>query len=124
VPAQTYNARCNKSLELLLTMYKISKYHGLELINYINTGIQYGIQDGKGPINGHSSTAIAHINRLCNTGNDIITPEDIVTALRPNGGVNNSLAEMVAVNRDEMQNFVALHGPIIKGLVNTKRTSR
>jgi hypothetical protein len=117
VSAQTDNARCYKSPELLLTMYKIAKYHGLELVNYINTGVQ----NGKGPIDGHFATAMAHVQRFCNMGNDILTPEDIVTALRSNGGVNNSLAEMVAVNRDAMQKFVALHEPIIKRLVNTKK---
>lgn len=117
VSAQTDNARCYKSPELLLTMYKIAKYHGLELVIYIHTGVQ----DGKGPIDGHFATAMAHVQRFCNTGNDILTPEDIVTALRSNGGVNNSLAEMVAVNRDAMQKFVALHEPLIKRLVNTKK---
>jgi hypothetical protein len=91
-------------------MYKIAKYHGLELVIYIHTGVQ----DGKGPIDGHFATAMAHVQQFCNRGNDILTPEDIVTALRSNGGVSNSLAEMVAVNRDAMQKFVALHEPIIK----------
>jgi hypothetical protein len=97
-------------------MYNIAKYHGLELINYIHTGVQYG----KGPIDG-LGTAMAHVQRFCNTGNDILTPEDIFTALRSDGGVNNILAEMVAVNRDAIQKFVALHEPIIKRLVNTKK---
>jgi hypothetical protein len=98
-------------------MYKIAKYHGLKLVNYIHTGVQ----DGKGTINGHFATAIAHVQQFFNTGNDILTPEDIITALRSNGGVNNSLEEMVAVNRDAMKKFVALYGPLIKRLINTKK---
>jgi hypothetical protein len=117
VSAQADNARCYKSPELLLTMYKSAKHHGLELVNYIHTGVQ----DGKGPIDGQFATAMAHVQRFCNTGNDILTPKDIVTVLCSNGGFNNSLAEMVAVNRYAMRKFVALHEPLIKRLVNTKK---
>jgi hypothetical protein len=71
--------------------------------------------------NDPSMGTLAHVQRFCNTGNDILNPEYIGTALRSNGGVNNSLEEMVALNRDAMQKFVALHEPIIKRLVNTKK---
>jgi hypothetical protein len=98
-------------------MNKIAKYHGLELVNYIHTGVQ----DGKGTIDGHFVATMTHIQRFCNTGNDILTPEDIITALRSNGVVYNSLAEMVALNRDAMQKNVALREPIIKRLINTKK---
>ena len=46
-----------------------------------------------------------HVNRYCNSGHDVITPVALVTALRSMGGVPNSIAELVDINRTAIDNL-------------------
>ena len=109
---QSDNAKCYKTPELVFAMFEIAQQNGLELLCYIHTGVQ----DGKGPIDGHFATAMKQISKFCAAGNNIVTPVDIVNALRANGGVNNSIAEMVAINRTKIDAFLKKKCAIIKRL--------
>jgi hypothetical protein len=53
-------------------------------------------------------------------GNNVVTPEDIITALSANGGVNNSVAEMISLYRDTMGLFLKKHSHIIERLAPAK----
>jgi hypothetical protein len=104
----------------LYAAYIIAKQAGLKLVNFIHNGVQ----DGKGTIDGHFATTMRHILQFCNMGNNAVTPEDIVTALSANGGVNNSVAEMISLavaemislDRDTMDLFIKKHSHIIEWL--------
>jgi hypothetical protein len=109
VSLKSGNARCYKSSIFLYAAFIIAKQAGLKLVNFIHTGIQ----DGKRPIDGHFATAMRHILQCCNMGNTVVTPEDIFTALSANGGVNNSVAEMISLDRDTMVLFIKKHSHII-----------
>jgi hypothetical protein len=61
-----------------------------------------------------------HILQFCNMGNNVVTPEDIITALSANGGVNNSVAEMISLDRDTMFLFLKKHSHIIERLAPAK----
>jgi len=113
---QSDNARCYKTPELVYGVFEIAKQNGLELLRYIHTGVQ----DGKGPIDGHFATAMKHVSKYCNMGNNVVTPIDIVKGLRANGGVNNSVAEMVSINRKKINEFVQTNDSVIRKLSCTK----
>jgi hypothetical protein len=78
-------------------------------LRYIHTGVQ----DGKGPIDGHFAVAMKHVSRYCDMGNNVVTPMDIVKALRANEGVNNSVAEMVSINQKKIIAFVKKYDTVI-----------
>jgi hypothetical protein len=79
---QSDNACCYKSSSLLYAAFIIAKQAGLKLLNFIHTGTQ----DGKGSIDGYFATAMRHILQFCNIVNNVVTPEEIVTALSSNDG--------------------------------------
>jgi hypothetical protein len=119
IHVQTDNARCYKAPELIYALYVIAHHYSLKIICYIHTGIQ----DGKGPIDGHFATAMKHVSRFCNMGNDVVTPLDIVHALRANGGLNNSVADLISINRSKLQKFVEDNKDVIARLRKTKNHS-
>ena len=98
---QSDNARCYKKGNLLFGMYKIAQNYGINLRSYIHTRVQ----DGKGSIDAHFATAMRHIHCYCDMGADVVTPIKIVDALNANGGVNNTIAEIVGINRPAVQKF-------------------
>ena len=116
---QTDNARCYKAPELIFALQLIAHSHCLKILCYIHTGIQ----DGKGPIDGHFATAMKHVSRFCNMGNDVVTPVDLVKALRANGGLNNCTAEMVDINRVPIGKLYDLHKHQIRLLRSIKNHS-
>ena len=113
---QTDNEKCYKKSELILGLFLISKQHKLEIISYIHTGIQ----DGKGPIDGHFATSMKHVSKYCNMGNNVVTPVDIVNSLRANGGVTNCVEEMVTINRNKTEEFINKYSNVISRLESTK----
>jgi hypothetical protein len=116
VSFQSDNARCYTSSSMLYAAFIIAKQAGLKLVNFIHTGIQVG----KGPIDGNFATAMRHILQFCNMGNNGVTPEDIVTALSTNGGVKNSVAKMISLDRDTMGLFLKKHSHITERLAPAK----
>jgi hypothetical protein len=116
---QTDNARCYKAPELIFALQLIAHSHCLKILCYIHTGIQ----DGKVPIDGHFATAMKHISRFCNMGNDVVTPVDLVKALRANGGLNNCTAVMVDINRVQIGKLYDLHKHQIRLLRSIKNHS-
>ena len=111
---QSDNARCYKKGNLIVGLYRISKAYGLKLLSYVHTGIQ----DGKGSIDAHFATAMRHVHRYCNMGHDVVTSAELIQALRANGGVNNSVAEMIGINRTQVAKFNRDNSAIIGPLQN------
>ena len=98
---QSDNAKCYCSGFLLVGMIQVATHHGFKLPHFIHTGVQ----DGKGPVDAHLGTASAHVKRYCNEGHNVINPADLVKALQHNGGVNNSYAYLISINRKHMSKF-------------------
>ncbi len=109
---QSDNARCYKKGTLLLGMYKTAKAYGIKILSYVHTGVQ----DGKGSIDAHFSTAMRHVHRYCSMGNDVITSAQLVNALKANGGVANSYVEMIGINRSHARKFEAENASITRML--------
>jgi hypothetical protein len=57
----------------------------------------------KGPIDGHFAAAMVDISIFSNMGNDVVTPIDIVQALRANGGLKNAVGDLLSLNRSKLQ---------------------
>jgi hypothetical protein len=112
ISAQTDNARCYKSPQLLFGLYTVALLNGLRLLRYIHTGVQ----DGKGAIDGHFATTMRYIVLFCKMGNDVVTPAQIVQALWAYGGVNNCATELVYINRETIENFATTNKVIINHL--------
>ena len=97
---------------LLLGMHKIAHAYNFKLISFIHTCVQ----DGKGYIDAHFATAMRHVNRFCDMGNNVITSHELVMALRANGGINNSVAEMIGINRVGVHRFEEEYAGAIRKL--------
>lgn len=109
---QSDNARCYKTPGLLLGMFVVCQKHKVQIISFIHSGVQ----DGKGPIDGHFATAMKHVIRYVNRGNNVVTSVELIQALRSNGGVNNSVAEMVCINRTKLGEFEKQNAVVMKRL--------
>jgi hypothetical protein len=101
---------------MIYDLYAIAHHHSLNIMCYIHTGPQ----DDKGPIDGHFATAMKHVSRFCNMGNDVVTPIDIVQAPRGNVGLNNFAADLISINRSKVQKFVEDNEDVITVLRKTK----
>ena len=89
------NAKCYKASELILLIVVAASYHDIKVMSFIHAGVQ----DVKSPLDGHFANAMRHVNRHFNEGHNVITPIALVVALRSNGGMPNSSAELVPINR-------------------------
>ena len=57
-----------------------------------------------------------HVLRFCNMEYDVVTSAQLVLALKANGGIANSVAEMIGINRKKVQQFVTENSQIIDAL--------
>ena len=64
-----------------------------------------GAQDSKSALDGHFAKGMQHVKRFFNSGHDAITPIGLMKALRSNGGTPNSVAELVAIHRNAIDNL-------------------
>ena len=66
----------------------------------------------------HFTIAMKHVSMYVAQGNDVTTPAGLVTALRGNGGLANSAAELVRINRDNasLKRWEQLHASGRNGL--------
>lgn len=99
---QSDNAKCYKPNELLVGLSKTVSSHGLKLLVMVHSGVQ----DGKGPIDGHFGTSMKHVTQYCNSGHDVATGRDIVHALQAIGGVCNSVELLVGINRSAVEEAI------------------
>lgn len=67
----------------------------------VHSIVQSETQDGKGVADIHFATAMRHVIRYIEERRaDIITPEDLVTALKHGQGMKGCIAELFNVNRN------------------------
>eukprot|EP00957_Ditylum_brightwellii_P028342 2140484-Ditylum_brightwellii.AAC.2 len=72
------------------------------------------IQDGKGCIDAHFAMAIQHVIELCCMGSNVATPIELLNALNMNGGISNTVTELIGINRPAIAAFEIQHHPILK----------
>ncbi|CAI9723444.1 Hypothetical predicted protein [Octopus vulgaris] len=72
--------------------------YNLKLCTFVHTGVQ----DGKANIDAHFATAMRHVYMHCNMGSDVITPVELVDSLNANGGVSNTVAELVVYGNSNL----------------------
>ena len=49
-------------------------------------------------------------------GNDVVTSAQLVLALKANSGVSNSVAEMIGINRNKIEQLVTANSEIVERL--------
>lgn len=107
---QSDNARCYQKGELIVGLHKVCRQYGVKIVSFIHSGVQYG----KGCINAHFATAMRHVIRYVNFGMDVITPLDLVKALKSKKGVTNCIVQLVGINRRKLQEFERKYQEAIK----------
>ena len=57
-------------------------------------------------------------------GYNVITSAELIQALRANGGVSNSITEMIGINRHQVENFDSDNAAVIRQLSNCGEPSQ
>lgn len=109
---QSDNAKCYQACELVLYVYLLSKHYGLKVTRLIHTETQ----DGKGVIDGHFAIAMMHVMRLVASGHNAVTPGQLVSLLRSNGGIANSYPELFSMNRARLAELSKKYAKSLKRL--------
>ena len=110
VYVQSDNAKCYRSAFLVVGMALVAQHHNITIPRFIHTGVQ----DGKGPIDAHFATSNRHVVCYVNEGNNVITPYDLVKALKHGNGVNNSQVNLIHVDRTHLQSLMDANKEWIK----------
>lgn len=103
VYVQSDNASAYQNGSILFDFQMVMKNTGITLLGVVHTETQ----DGKGIIDAHFSTANKHAERYVNEGNDIKNEIDLVKGLRSNGGVGNTVVELLYINREKLCSYYA-----------------
>ena len=104
------NARCYQNDVLPVMLPFISKHHGLSISSFIHSEMQ----QGKSLIDAHFAPAMMHMNRYVNASrSDVCTPSADVDAINWQGGIANTVAEMVRKDRNH-PNLMCWEGAVIQ----------
>ena len=109
---QSDNAKCYQACELVLYVYLLSKHYGLKVTRLIHTETQ----DGKSVIDGHFAIAMMHVMRLVSSGHNAVTPAQLVSLLRSNGGLVNCYPELFRMSRDTLAQLSERYAKSLKRL--------
>uniref|UniRef100_A0A7S0BHF3 Uncharacterized protein n=1 Tax=Rhodosorus marinus TaxID=101924 RepID=A0A7S0BHF3_9RHOD len=102
VSVYTDNAPCYRKPELLFLLLIVAQNVGIELVQVVHSQSE----DERSPLEAHFSQSLNHVLSYLRTGNNVVTEGDLAMALRANGGVKDSVAELVVVNHAKMQTLV------------------
>lgn len=89
------NAACYQNLTLPVTLPFVAKANEVSLLKFIHTETQ----DGKLLVDAHFAIAMSHVSKIVGEGNDFTTPSTLVKALRSGGGLKNTAAELIRIDR-------------------------
>lgn len=92
---QSDNASNYQNTCMILLLPVIGAAHGFWIKRYIHTETQ----DGKSVLDAHFAQAGRQIGRWIQQGNNCLTPTQLIVAMTSNGGLPNTLAELVEYNR-------------------------
>ena len=98
---QSDNAKCYLGKELLVCFGILSYVHKVKIIRFVRTETQ----DGKSPLDGHFARAQEWIRNWILLNNNALTAAQIVTGLRSNGGMPNSISQLVELDMDKSRQF-------------------
>lgn len=110
---QSDNAPCYTGPHLLVALMLINTRSPVKTARFIHTETQ----DGKGLVDAHFATAMAHVLRFMRTSQRnriraIATPRGLAAALAWNGGVTNSGVQLVRMDNDKKQTVLKVVEPI------------
>ena len=86
--------------------------HKVKIIRFVHTETQ----DGKSPLDGHFARAQEWIRNWILLNNNALTAAQIVTGLRSNGGMPNSISQLVELDMDKVSSVFSFLKPISKRL--------
>jgi hypothetical protein len=89
------NSGCYQSQVLPALLPFLASTVGLQIIFFLHSEVQ----DGKSIADAHFALSMLHVNRFVKAGQDVTTPAQLVAAQRSCGGLENSAAKLVLVNR-------------------------
>jgi hypothetical protein len=98
---QSDNAKCYHSKLMLAFIPILSASCGVHISKYIHTETQ----DGKGLIDAHFARGSNHVDFFIQEGQDAATPRQVYESLISNGGLSNSGAQLIGINREHLQKF-------------------
>lgn len=90
------NAGCYNINILPVVLPYICKSSDLQLVSYLHGETC----DGKGACDAHFSVGMSRVCAFCRQGNDVATPHAIAVALTSDGGIANTIAEVVTTDRN------------------------
>lgn len=109
ISLQSDNASAYQSAEVLVFLWLLSKVYDVEVTRFVHTETQ----DGKGVIDGHFAIAMMHVLRLVSSGQNAITPAQLVELLRTNGGIMNSFPVLYSMSRGVLGDVQRKHAVLI-----------
>ncbi|PXF46050.1 hypothetical protein BWQ96_04225 [Gracilariopsis chorda] len=93
------NAACYQSITLPIILSFIAKANGFSLLRFMQTKRQ----DGKSMVDARFAIAMTHVSKIFAEGLDIKTPSTLVKALRAGGGMNNTAAELIRFDQENIK---------------------
>lgn len=82
--------------------------HGIRVERYVHTETQ----DGKSPLDAHFDQASRKVRRFVQQGNNCVTPSHLVASLTADGGLANSVAELVEYERGHLRQLLTALKPL------------
>ena len=103
ISLQSDNAACYQSNDLMILLGFLNTRLPIPIERFIHTETQ----DGKGLIDAHFARGTAHVqqymrNSSPNRVRSIATPRGLARALAWNGGIQNSIVQLIEVNQDRL----------------------
>ncbi|EFX76844.1 hypothetical protein DAPPUDRAFT_106758 [Daphnia pulex] len=90
---QSDNAGCYQNTLMVFILPHLSYVHGVCIRRFIHTETQ----DGKSVLDAHFARSSQIVDDLSKEGNDVVTPTQLVTALKSYGGLENCVAELISL---------------------------
>lgn len=97
ITLQSDNASCYQSADVLLMIPILSIVHGVRVERFIHTGTQ----DGKSSLDAHFATYTEWIKRYVQEGNNALTASQLFTAMSSNGGLPNTVVNLIQHDRSK-----------------------
>ena len=102
ITLQSDNASCYMSQYVLMAVPILSLFHDIRVVRFLHTGTQ----DGKSSLDGHFATSTRWIREYLKEGNNALTASQLVEAMRSNGGLPNTIVELIRHDRGRLNEFL------------------
>lgn len=107
VTLQSGDAACYQNALVMLLLPCHSVTHGTQVTRFIHTETQ----DGKSVLDAHFARPMGVLKMRLKEGNNCVTPTQALIGLKSNGGLPNTVVEVVDHDRAALQRLVAAVAP-------------